>query len=299
MTLVWTVLLALLGLYLLLILAATVFSLKPMRLVQWFGPAMVGLPQEDVVFTTRDGVRLSGWFSDAGGDKVVVCVHGYVMNRCEFAPYAQLMADEGWSSLFFDLRYHGKSGGKRVGLGIDEQADVEAAIDWVRERIPGARVVLFGSSMGGVSSAHAAAARPEAVEALMLDGAYGSLDEAIDGWWEFIVFRGASKILLPVKWIGAAVVGIKPKDVVLRDILASFPEKPVLLTYGSRDKLVPAAAVDALRQASPRFEVVVFDGSEHGQARLDHGPAYRAMLTDFLRRLDTSREPVNLPGVVQ
>lgn len=285
MTLVWTVLLALAGLYVLVIVGATVFSLKPMRIVQWFGPAMVGLPQEDVVFTTRDGVHLSGWLTDIGGDKVAVCVHGYLMNRCEFAPYAQLLADQGWSSVFFDLRRHGKSGGRRVGLGIDETLDVEAALDWVRARKPEARVVLVGSSMGGVSCARVAAARPDDVEALFLDGAYGSLDEAIDGWWEFIAFRGASKVLLPVKWLGAAVVGIRPKVVVLADLLRPYKGRPVLLAYGSRDSLVPQARVDKLKSAAENIHVVVFSGSEHGQARLDHGPEYRAMLSDFFRGL--------------
>ncbi|MBS1709319.1 MAG: alpha/beta fold hydrolase [Armatimonadetes bacterium] len=285
MTIFLTVLLALVGVYLLLMGLVTWFSLKPMRLVQWFSPGMVGLPQVDVTITTADGVRLSGWFSDAGQNKTVVAVHGYMMNRCEFAPYAQLFADEGWSLLVFDLRAQGKSGGKRVGLGCDEKADVEAAVAWAAAR--GDRVVLFGSSMGGVACTLAAAAQPE-VEAMILDGAYASLDEAIDGWWEFVGFRGLSKWLYPVKWAGAWVVGIRPKTVLLRRALVDFAGRPALLMYGDNDPLVGMERISELSDGLPEHQVLVFPGSTHGQARLDHGPAYRDALRGFLIELDAS-----------
>lgn len=290
MTPVWSVLLALAGLYLILLALVTWFSLRPMRLVQWFSPAMVGLPQEDVSFTTSDGIVIRGWYTEAGKGKVVVAVHGYMMNRCEFAPYAQMFFQDGWSTLVFDTRAQGKSGGKRVGLGCDEKLDVEAAVAWVLEREPDARIVLFGSSMGGIASSLAAAERPQDIEALLLDGAYASLNDAIDGWWEFIGWRGLSKLLSPVKYAGMLIVGINPKEVMLQKMLPGFKGKPALLLYGSEDKLIKPESVKELSDGLPGHEVRVFEGSDHGQARLDHGPDYRAAVLGFLRKLDHLKE---------
>ena len=46
-------------------------------------------------------------------------------------PQARFLNAVGWSAFFLDMRAHGRSGGTRIGLSLEEPRDVGAAIDWV------------------------------------------------------------------------------------------------------------------------------------------------------------------------
>lgn len=262
------------------------FSVKPIRIVQWYSPAMSGLPQEDFEAVTDDGVTIDGWLVPADGPTVLVFVHGYMMNRCEYAPYSVRFHNLGYPCVFFDTRAHGRSGGDKVGIGYSEQRDVAAVLAMVTNRFPGKRVVLVGSSMGSVACLYAAAAHPDLVEGLVLDAPYATLQEAVTGWWSFVGVSVISSLLRPVAPMGALIAGIPLKAVRPIDVAHHVGNRPLLLMTGDRDPIAPPARIREMASlAGPRASAHVFEGCTHGQIRAKYAAQFGEMLEQFLRVL--------------
>ncbi|HID07996.1 MAG TPA: alpha/beta fold hydrolase, partial [Armatimonadetes bacterium] len=115
-------------------------------------PSDLGLPYEDVIFTTEDGVRIAGWFIPARGNDnhctIIIC-HGYPGVRSRFIDVAPALHRAGYSVFMFDFRGNGHSGG-RPTIGRTEVRDLRAAVHWLKaHRTKQAqRIGVIGFSMG-------------------------------------------------------------------------------------------------------------------------------------------------------
>jgi pimeloyl-ACP methyl ester carboxylesterase len=276
--------LVLLASYLLLVVAVTYVSLHPPRVPLWLSPAMLGLKEERVKLKSG-GLELTGWWSDVGdGSLVVVCCHGYIMNRCELLPFMVTLRDLGASWLFFDFRAHGKSQGRTCTMGRDEALDVAVAARYARERRPGAKVVLFGSSMGGAAAAIALGDDPDLAEGLVLDGAYSAMDEAGRGWWNFLGGRWLAFFLAPTVLLGRLMIGFDPTKVVVAEYLEKSQHRPVLFLAGDDDPIVSLKSLDRNVKASGELTwVEVFEGAGHGEARFREPERYQEAVRRFVR----------------
>lgn len=270
-------------LYFLGLLLVSVISLRPPRVPIFLSPAQLGMPQESVDLVTTDGIKLRGWWVQGGEDTVIVCIHGYLANRCELVPYVPRLREMGASVLLFDLRCHGSSERARVTYGSDEAADVLAALRYVRARLPSAKTVVFASSMGAVAALRAAVEAPDLVDALILDGTYGRLDEAARGFWEIGGFKAVAKLLAPTAHFGKALLRVDPKTVVTRPLFEKLADKPMLLLYGTADTVVPLeSAQDCVNAAGTQGRVVWFEGCGHSGARYSQPELYFDSIASFL-----------------
>src|SRR5437868_1998638 len=66
-------------------------------------------PAQGARFTTRDGLRLAGWFVPPRNGATVVLVHGLGQGRQGLLPEAGVLLEAGYGVLLFDLRAHGES----------------------------------------------------------------------------------------------------------------------------------------------------------------------------------------------
>ncbi len=215
---------------------------------------------------------------------VLVLSHGYLMTRSELAPLATLMAEEGCSALMFDFRCHGKSAGRKCGLGWIEREDVQAAVGFSKGRFPEAKTVLIGSSMGAAASAFAMSEDPTLADALVLDSAYSRLPQAISGWWRFVGGRALSWLFSPSVIVAAPIAGFNPfkPDVAkaLREI-----DKPVLVLHGERDNLATPEEARRNLDACKNGSIVWFARCGHSEGRWEQPEAYNEAVRAFLRRL--------------
>lgn len=275
--------LVLLALYVLAVFVATYVSLHPPRVPLWLSASMLGYPEEKVKLDS-DGTELTGWWSDGGdGSLAVVCCHGYIMNRCELLPMMVTLADLKASWFFFDFRAHGKSQGRTCTMGKHEALDVAAAARFVRSRKPAAKLVLYGSSMGGAAAAIALGEDPDLADALILDGAYSAMDEAGRGWWNFLGGRWLAFFLAPTVWLGRLMIGFDPAKVVVAEYLTKAAHKPVLFLAGGDDPIVSQGALDRNVKASGDLTwVEVFEGAGHGEARFREPERYRDAIRKFV-----------------
>ena len=98
---------------------------------------------------TQDGLRLFCriWNSNAGRGKTLILVHGLGEHSGRYVHVGSYFAKAGFRTVAFDLRGHGRSGGKPVCVKRYEElaADVQSVVTHFREN----GSFLFGHSMGG------------------------------------------------------------------------------------------------------------------------------------------------------
>ncbi|MFM9872459.1 MAG: alpha/beta hydrolase [Fimbriimonadaceae bacterium] len=259
-------------------------SLFPIRIHQFLSPGMMGFEQTNIEVTTSDDVAIRGWAVRGKGDLVVVCAHGYLVNRSQWVPVAQQLVPKGASMVFFDHRGHGQSGKAKVTLGRDERHDVLAVLKWVRGEFPEKRVVLLASSMGAVASCLAAKEPGGEVDGLILDGPYRSMKEASDAWWLFLAGEGVAKWMRPTAWIGPWFLGFRPGDIRVDLALAELSDSvPVLFFFGGADPIVPLSSSKLLEESvKGPVKAITFEGSTHGAGCIHYPALFRDELEKFL-----------------
>lgn len=135
-----------------------------------------GLPFENVILTTKDGLNLAAWYTSPKNGAVILIAHGYNDNRPE-GIYA-MFVENGYGALAWDFRAHGGSDGDMSTLGYYERMDVEAALDFVLAQEGVEHVGAWGGSMGAATLILSVAEHPE-IEALVADSAYPSLEDVL------------------------------------------------------------------------------------------------------------------------
>jgi alpha-beta hydrolase superfamily lysophospholipase len=257
----------------------------------------------------------------AGEAPVVVMAHGLSGTRRDrLGPFAERFAAAGFAALVFDHRGFGDSGGEPDLFAPAMQLeDWRAAIDFARS-LPGAdpaRVVTFGSSMGGGNALAAAASDPRVAAAIsqvpfldIVRQAHRS-SPAVSARMLWAAARGAhvpavgqpgeaAMINAPggeEGWRRVVSIGedSRWRNRVSAGWLRGRPYRPArharslhcpwLVCVGEADRVAkPGPAIAAARRA-PRGELRTYPGVDHFDVY--DGPVHEALVADqldFLRR---------------
>jgi uncharacterized protein len=184
---------------------------------------------EDVTLATADGERVVAWYKPAEpGRATLLYFHGNGGSLLNRRDRAKLLTAGGRGLLLASYRGYSGSTGRPSEAGL--RSDARAAYDWVSERAPPDRIVLYGESLGsGVAVGLAAERR---IAGLILDAPFTSTaDVAGHHYW-----------YLPV-WL-------------LRDQYRSIDrvyelKAPLLVMHGDRDGVIPIALGERLFEAAP------------------------------------------------
>jgi uncharacterized protein len=228
-----------------------------------------GISYRDVQFSSaRDHLSLAGWFMDAGSDKTVIMVHGYRDNRLQSnvpgLDVARGLIDHGYNFLTFDLRAAGQSEGSMTTIGVNEQRDVEGAVDYVRSLgAAGRHIALLGYSMGAATALLAAPSEP-GVQAVIADSSFADLypylNENLQIWSHLPAFPFNSLILA----IEPAMTGVNPHDADPMHAVARL-RAPVLFIHGLADSQIPYVNSQELKAAAlnPADQLWLVPGADH------------------------------------
>ena len=271
-------------LYIMALVGVALCFVYPFRIPIFLSPGFLGTAQESTEFVDPStGKLLRGWWVPMEDPKVVmICCHGFMMNRAELAPFAARFKDLSMAFLFFDFPAHGSSQGRRSGFGFRERTAVVAAVNEARKKYPLAKVVLVGSSMGAVASSFAMSENPGLADGLILDSCYDRLPEAVNGWWLFLGGKRLRFFLYPVVWFGWPLSGLNLFSIVVSKALAKVTV-PTLVIHGTADTLAPIdhARANFAALAGPKT-LVEFEGRNHSEARWEEPEKYFGAIEEFL-----------------
>lgn len=241
-----------------------------------------------VSIKSGDGLNLVGdiFHTDENSHKWLIAIHGYTGKRAHMYPYARFYAEKGYNILTPDMRSHGDSEGKFIGMGWLDKDDVKLWIDYILNIDPQAEIVLHGVSMGGATVMMTSGEDlPDNVKAVIDDCGYTSVwDEFTDEAKylfhipQFPILHTASII----SWIRAgysfqeasAIEQVKKTKV------------PIFFIHGSEDNFVKTDMVYSLYEACPtKKDLYVVNGAGHGQALYLNPELYFKKVFDFIASL--------------
>ena len=242
---------------------------------------------EDLYITSRDGLKLHGYFyptnenkpSD-GHKKIVIGVHGYKSySRPQYAPFIGFYHSQGFDMLAIDDRAHAPSEGKYIGFGVLDRLDV---VDWAKYLVslfgPDTEIILHGISMGGatVSAASGEADLPPQVIGIVSDCGFVNAKEIFQYQLKGLKFLIPNLEKKTIKKIGfnftdnSAIEGVKKAKV------------PMLFVQGGKDDMVPPEMVHQLYDAcsSEKKNLLFVDEAGHGESICFAPEEYKKAIID-------------------
>lgn len=236
-----------------------------------------------VELCTHDGHSLAAyWIERPAAQKVVIMCHGHHMVKEQMIKFIDLFPHD--SLLLLDFRGHGTSTGERTTLGIHEQHDVAAAIDFVYEKTQGKLDVFgFGFSMGGLPLIKAAIDN-NCFAGLILDGAFSNLELVLGQTCGRQSYLPCSLVSLFMRSFFAYCGGV---DLTQGDSAAFISQMhvPVLIIHSEDDEITRVEHARALYNAArePKHLWLV-KGSKHGYIIKDHMHEYKRVVDNFCAR---------------
>jgi fermentation-respiration switch protein FrsA (DUF1100 family) len=210
-------------------------------------PAAANLAQfQAVEIRTPDGERLVGWWKPPSRPEegVVLYLHGKGGHLADRATRLRDLGTEGFGVLGVDWRGYGGSTGEPSEAGLN--TDSLAAYDWIRGRLPGAKIAVFAESLGTGPAVTLATRRP--VAGVVLDSAYASILRLAN--WRLPIFPNSFLMT----------------DVYRSEDRIAHINAPLLMTHCDGDQTIPIAEARRLFAAArPPKEMVVLKGCGHVQ----------------------------------
>jgi fermentation-respiration switch protein FrsA (DUF1100 family) len=230
-------------------------------------PADLDLPFEDIWFTSNDSVRLHGWLIAASSPKyLLLFCHGNAGNISHRLDNIRLLLPRGISVFIFDYRGYGRSQGRinEKGFYLDSEAAYEVAREWAQEN--GAKLVVFGRSLGGIAATHLGATKK--CDGLILESTFTNMGAMARAHYPLPFAERLLKHRLNA--VGQI----------------ALVRVPILFFHGDNDRIVPMRLGRELYEAAPNpKEFVVLPGAGHNDTYFIGGQNYFNKIEDFFSKL--------------
>ena len=238
----------------------------------------------------HQGQRIYGiaYIPSTENEKVplVICAHGLGGSYQSNAAYAEQLASHGIAAYCFDFRGGGgsRSDGNTTEMSVmtevsDLEVIMEAASEW--DFVDENKIVLLGTSQGGITSAIAAARHTNKISGLVLmypaflvsdavHEQFNSLEEVPDSFqFNWII---AGRPYVEDMW-----------DYDVYEEIGNYTGN-VLLMHGSADNIVPLSYSDRAAETYEDVEYYVIDGAGHGFSGSAFDEAVRHIF-DYLQEI--------------
>jgi fermentation-respiration switch protein FrsA (DUF1100 family) len=227
-------------------------------------PDRMGLPYEDLMITTEDGVRINGWLiKTAKAKSTLLFFHGNAGNIGDRLTKLRFFHDAGIQVLIVDYRGYGKSEGVPTEQGVYK--DGRAAFDYLKDRadLKGIPVVVYGGSLGGAVAVDLATHRP--VEGLIIDSSFPSAPAM-----SRLMYPMIPTFFLAVKFDSLH----KVKDLTM----------PKLFMHSKDDRVIPLRLGHQLFDAAPQPKEFVELVGGHNDAHIECKELFLGSIQSFLKK---------------
>ena len=226
-------------------------------------PVDLDLPFDDIWFTSSDSVRLHGWLIPASSlNHLLLFCHGNAGNISHRLDNVRLLHNRGISVFIFDYRGYGRSQGRisEKGFYLDSEAAYQVAREWAEKH--GAKLVVFGRSLGGIAATHLGATKN--CDGLILESTFTNMG-------------AMARAHYPLPF---AETLLEHRLNALGQIVQV--RVPILFFHGDKDRIVPIKLGRKLFEAAPNpKEFVVLPGAGHNDTYFVGGQDYFKKIDSF------------------
>lgn len=235
------------------------------RMEHWLENAEI----EDQSILSDDGLRLAGevYWTDRDSHLWLLGIHGYTSKKEDYRNLACVFAEKGYNILLPDMRAHGESEGKYIGMGWLDRKDVLGWIDRIIQLDPEAQIILHGTSMGGATVMMTAGEKlPENVKGIIEDCGYTSVWDIFADELDYLFGLPPFPVLYSASAVSKLQAGYSFGEAsAVRQLEKA--SVPMLFIHGGNDNFVRTDMVYEVYAACPtEKEILVIDGAGHGEA---------------------------------
>lgn len=246
---------------------------------------LTSVNQKPVSIVSFDNLSLSGseFIAKNNLHKYAIIVHGYTQNKTHVYDIAENYNQKGYTVITPDLRAHGESEGKYIGMGWLDRRDMLNWISLIIKDDPKAKIVLHGISMGAATVMMTSGeSLPQNVIAIVEDCGYTSV---------FDVFSSELKIrfnLPPFPIMNSASLVSKIRAGYYFKEASSINQikkstTPILFIHGTDDNFIPVDMCHKVFDAaSCKKEKLIINGAGHSQSRFLEPDTYYNTVFNFI-----------------
>jgi len=245
------------------------------------------LAPEEVEIKSK-GFKLHGYYLSAGKPVTIIMLHGWQNEAQAMMKDALDYYHSGYTVFLPDLRSHGKSQGKYIGMGCVDRKDILNWIQYLLGRDPSKNIfILDGISMGAATALALSgdADFPPEVKAIISDSAYTSVQELLPEMLK--IKQEYIKVIylwMVEKWCQLLCHYSFQQDTPFDQVAKS--KTPTFFIHGSKDGFVPMTMALKLYgncRASKEFWAV--EGANHGSASWIARDQYSKRKLNFIQRI--------------
>ncbi|MGX7173597.1 alpha/beta hydrolase [Enterococcus ratti] len=240
---------------------------------------------EETEVRSYDGLKLIGrMFRLSTGEKWVVCVHDYRSDGQKDMSYiGKKYVEKGFNVLIPDLRAHGKSEGKIIGMGWLDRLDLMCWINYLLKIHPQASIILHGSSMGATAIMMASGEKlPDAVRGFILDSGFVSVYAQFRYMLSKLTFLPKKAIMRYANRYAKKYAGYSLKQASATRQLGSN-HLPLLIIYGEKDRFVPVSTAYTIQHATAgEASLFLVSKAQHLETAVKDPKRYWSMVFSFI-----------------
>lgn len=261
-----------------------------------------GLSSLERTLKTEDGESI--WCAEVKADKPKgVMIYLGAMKEPSvtyFYGHAAMMRENGYSSFLLEVRAHGQSSGRKLGLGYTEVEDVRTLVNYISnvkeyENLP---IILQGVSLGGTIAINATAQIPE-VSGCIAMSPFASPDDQLDivlkKYYIPSFLRAAQRPFThqSLRWIYGKDLADNMTPI---QQIHNLGKKPVLIISSYEDESISIENSYRLQQISDSAEFWFREGSDHyviknnDFAGVKRDTEYCNYIIGFIHKIEDSRE---------
>jgi len=248
---------------------------------RWLESAVI----EDQTIVSDDGLKLAGeiYWTDPESHLWMLGIHGYTSKKEDYRNVAGVFAGRGYNILLPDMRAHGESEGKYIGMGWLDREDLLGWIDFIIGLDEDAQIILHGTSMGGAAVMMVSGEElPANVAGIIEDCGYTSVWDIFSDELKYLFDLPSFPILNAASIVSDIQAGYSFTEASAIEQVKKATV-PMLFIHGSADSFVRTDMVYDVFDACPsEKDILVVEGAGHGEAMHMNPALYESTVFNFI-----------------
>ena len=234
--------------------------------------------------TNNGKIKLHAYEIEHTGSNVwTIVIHGYMSEGKAMTRFAQKFEEKGYNVLILDLRGHGLSEGKYVGMGWHDRLDIIDWINYILEKNADSKIILYGISMGASATMMATGEElPNNVKLAIVDCGYTCVWDELSHQVRKLFDLSEFPILYAASTWCKMNAGYSFKEASCLDKLKQS-KTPTLFIHGDADEFVPFEMLETVYEtACCEKEKLIVKGATHGLSSATEPELYWNTVNRFI-----------------